>query len=123
MGLFVASPKLEEGEEIRWSSAANHAKRSWYAAGGRLIVTDLRVLFQPNRVDGVLWRRPWECPLDEVQRVASIDRDRTELLSGGARRRLGISTSGGVEVFVVNRLDEKVIELRGVFGGDRSASA
>lgn len=111
MGFWLAEPKLEVGETIRWQSAAGRSLNRWITAGGRLIVTDRRVLFQPNRFDAATGKKPWECPLAAVTGFKEVDRDVTTL-AGGSRKRLGIQNPDGVEMFVVNDLEKKVIELR-----------
>jgi hypothetical protein len=111
MGLWLAKPNLEAGEEIRWQSAAGRSLNRWITSGGWLAVTDKRVLFQPNRFDAATGKRPWECPLASVRAIDAADRD-PAMLSGGVRKRLGIQTSEGVELFVVNGLEKKVAELR-----------
>ena len=80
-----------------------------------MVVTDQRVFFQPNRIDAVIGGKPWECPLTAVTEVEIIDRDRT-VLAGGMRERLGIQTGDGTEIFVVNDLKKKIVELRKLLG-------
>jgi hypothetical protein len=109
MGLWLARMKLETGEVIRWESLAGRALNRWITSGGQLVVTDQRVLFQPNRIDAATGKKPWECPLGSIVDIEPIGR---EPAVGGLRRRLGIKTSSGVEIFVVNNLKKKVVELR-----------
>ncbi len=111
MGLWLAQPKLEADEAIRWQSSAGRSLNRWITSGGKLVVTNRRVLFQPNRFDAVTGKKPWECPLASVTGFEAVDRDLT-VLAGGMRKRLGIQTSDGVKIFVVNDLEEKVSELR-----------
>jgi len=75
------------------------------------MVTNRRVLFQPNRFDTITGKKPWECPLASVTGVDVVDRD-PAVLAGGMRKRLGIQTSDGLKIFVVNDLEKKVAELR-----------
>lgn len=111
MSILDTKPSLKPDEEIQWSAAATHPESSWYASGGKLIVTNRRMFFQPNRFDAAFGRGRWECPLDAIQGVESVPRDRTRILSGGARRGLGVATRGGLQTFVVNGLNEKLIQL------------
>jgi hypothetical protein len=115
MGILNAPPKLKPGEMIRWQSFASRAASRWRTSGGKLFVTDQRVFFQPTRIDAVISGKPWECPLTAVTGVEIIDRDLTAL-AGGMRERLGIQTADGVEIFVVNKLENKVVELRELLG-------
>ena len=41
-----------------------------------------------------------------------VDGDAEDVFSGGFRRRLGVRSTEGQEVFVVNHLDQKMAELR-----------
>lgn len=78
-----------------------------------MVVTNRRVLFQPHRFDTATGKKPWECPLASVDGLQIVDREPT-VLAGGMRKRLGIQTSDGIEIFVVNGLEKKVVELREV---------
>jgi len=112
MGLLQVRPDLAPGEDVRWKAYANRVlDSSATTAGGRLFVTDRRVFFQPNRIDAGLGRKVWECPLDAVTGIETVGRD-ARLFAGGPRKRLGIQTAEGEEVFVVNRLRRKEDELR-----------
>jgi hypothetical protein len=95
--------------EILWGRALNRRITS----GGQLVVTDRRLLFQPNRFDAATGKKPWELPLGDVVDIEPVDREPTAA-AGGSRRRLGIRTSSGVEIFVVSNLKTKMSELRGL---------
>jgi hypothetical protein len=116
MGILQVRPELEPGEALRWKALANRVLRGGVTAGGQLVVTDRRLLFQPNRYDRMLGRKVWQCPLDAVTGVGTVGRD-AAIFAGGLRRRLGIETTDGEQVFVVNRLGKKVAELRGLLLG------
>jgi hypothetical protein len=111
MGLWLPEPKLEAGEIIRWQSSAGRSLNRWITSGGKLLVTNRRVLFQPNRFDTLTGKTPWGCPLASVTGFDIVERD-LAVLAGGMRRRLGIQTQDGVESFVINDLEKKVMELR-----------
>lgn len=116
MGILNTRPKLEPNEGVRWKSAANRVISPQMTSGGQLVVTDRRVLFQPNRFDAVIGRKPWECPIDAVAGVGTVGRDKA-VLAGGLRERLRIETADGVEVFVVNGLEKKMTELHDLLSG------
>lgn len=123
-----ASPKLEPGEALRWKAAANHVGGPSYvlwgmtsSSSGQLVLTDRRVFYQPSRVDTLFRQKRWERPLADVTSIEVVDRPRTsaegvDVFAGGLRDRLGVGTEDGVEIFVVNRLEQKVAELRGLLG-------
>lgn len=114
MGILQVRPDLGPGEQVRWKAYANRVLDDGTSAGGRLFVTDRRVFFQPNRVDARLGRKVWECPLEGVTAIETVGRDR-HLFAGGTRKRLGLKTADGEEVFVVNRLRRKEDQLQGFF--------
>lgn len=111
MGLWLAEPELDAGEEIQWQASAGRSLNRWITSGGRLTVTNKRVLFQPNRFDTATGKTPWECPLASVLGFEAVDRD-LSVPAGGTRRRLGIETANGVEIFVVSGLEDKLLDLR-----------
>lgn len=110
MGIWIPQPRLQEGEVVRWQASAGRSLNRWITSGGQLLVTDRRVLFQPNRFDVFTGKRPWECLLDSVTGLEIVDRDLITP-AGGPRKRLGINTAFGRELFVVNSLEDKVTEL------------
>src|SRR5882757_1644845 len=110
MRIWVAQPKLEPGETIRWTTSAGRALNRWLTSGGHLVVTDRRLLFQPNRFDIATGKRRWELSLSDVAGVESVERE-PAVAAGGSRRRLGIRSAAGLEIFVVNRLQEKITRL------------
>lgn len=118
MGILNPRPKLEPDEVLRWKARANHVEGPSYslygmksAAGGQLIATNRRIFFQPSRADRATGAKHWELPLDAITGIETIDRD-GEPFAGGMRKRLGIQAADGVEVFVVNRLEQRMDELR-----------
>ncbi len=116
MGLLNARPKLEPGEQVRWQSLANRVVSAAIAEGGRLVLTDRRFFFQPNRFDAPAHRPRWEHPPEAVTGLEVVGRD-AAIFSGGTRKRLGIETADGLEVFVVNRLKRKIARLRELLPG------
>jgi hypothetical protein len=124
VGILNADPKLEAGEALLWKAAANHVGGPSYAlwgmtssSSGQLVVTDRRVFFQPGRVDTLFREKRWERPLDAfvgVEVVNRTSRDGVDVFAGELRNRLGLRTEEGVEIFVVNGLEKKLVELRGL---------
>jgi hypothetical protein len=120
MGLWVATPVVDAGEILKRGRAANRDQNG-RAVGGRLFVTDKRLLFQPSRIDLILGGKAWTCDLSEIAAVGASPRDGRPF-SGGTRTRLRVETKDGdVDRFVVNHLSEVIDELRtttGVDGGE-----
>lgn len=76
-----------------------------------MVVTNRRVLFQPNRFDAATGKKPWECPLASVVGLATLDRDFT-VPAGGMRKRLEIQVRDGAEAFMLKDPEKKAVELR-----------
>jgi hypothetical protein len=124
MGVMNAHPKLDPDEVLRWKALANHVAGPSYAlwgmtssSSGQLVVTNRRIFYQPSRVDTLFRQKRWERSLDAVEDFEVVDRRRTsadgvDVFAGDLRNRLGIKTADGVEIFVVNRLEQKIAELR-----------
>lgn len=111
MNIWVAKVKFQPDEVIRWQANANRVTgRS--TAGGRLFVTDRRILFQPNRIDSMIGRKLWECSRDAVTGIDSVGRGTSGVMAGALRERLEVETVDGNEIFVVNKLAKKIAELR-----------
>jgi hypothetical protein len=132
VGLLNARPKLEPDEVLRWKARANHVEGPWYslygfqaAAGGQLIVTNRRIFFQPSRADRATGAERWDLPLGAITGIEVID-PAGSAFAGGMRERLGIRTENGVEVFVVNRLAQRISELQALrllHGGGNAPAA
>jgi hypothetical protein len=105
--------RLEPGETVTWSRRANRFQGS-RGVGGRLVLTDRRLLFAPHRFDAALAGSWWEAELDQVSSVGVERRGSAHkaLLGGGLRRRLRVQTEAGEdELFLVNKLDQVLESL------------
>ncbi|MFC7343256.1 hypothetical protein [Saccharopolyspora griseoalba] len=102
-----------EGEVVvsrRWANRNQHKAR---AVGGRFYVTNLRIVFCPHAVDAALAGEYWWTPLSEVTDVGKEKRNLRQIYSGGLRTRLKITlVDGSAELFVVNKLDAVIDEIR-----------
>jgi hypothetical protein len=129
MGILNPRPKLEPGEHIMWQARANYVAGPYYslygfkaAAGGQLFVTDQRVFFEPSRADKAVGAKHWECSLPDAAGVEVVGPD-GEVFAGGMRKRLGIRTKDGVEVFVVNKLEKTMAQLSQLLPPERANPA
>lgn len=105
----------DEERRVRWSKGANHTSSRFRAVGGHLELSDSALTFRPHAFDRMLAGREWSTPLTAIAAVGTADRGGKGLLFGGAmRQRLRIELrDGSVELFVMNRLDEVVADVRG----------
>jgi hypothetical protein len=120
VGVWVPHPPLDRGEAVRWRKNATRRQGSTRAVGGRLFLTDRRLLFQPSRFDQALRGEFWSTPLDQIRDIGVEGKDRqkaNERDYGALRRRLRIVTQRSSELFVINSVEEVVRTLReGIFG-------
>src|SRR5271156_4680585 len=110
MGLWVKRPVLRAGEKVSWRRGANRSQGN-RVVGGRIFVTNQRLIFVPNRLDSITGGHHWSVLLNEIEDVRLEERDMSLWLSGGLRNRLGVGCRGGdSQLFVVNHVRE-VIKL------------
>lgn len=106
---------LKQGESVAWSSRANYSVGG-RAVGGKLYITDRRVLFRPHVFDRLTGGKGFAAPLTDVAGFSVAPKD-GGLFSGGLRDRLQIElASGSVHLFVVNKLERTLDELRALTG-------
>jgi hypothetical protein len=106
VGRWVHEPDLTEGESITLAQAANR-QVGWRALGGRLFVTNRRLVFEPNVVDRNSGGKRWECRLETV-RAVEVDRRSATFWGPLAkvRPRVFVSTDSAEEAFLVKRARE-----------------
>lgn len=96
-GLGVITPEFQAGEQIRWSARANRIQRRVGAVGGRLYLTDRRLIFGCSKLEGLLGGKEWSAPLVELASATPQDHVRT----------IHVGTAdGGVERFVIGSKQE-----------------
>lgn len=114
---LVGSPNLRPGEEILWRRNANYEQTALRYLGGKLFLTDQRLIFLPHGLDEATGGRSWACELTDI---SAIGVEPAQLpvpffgLAARMRRRLRIEMqSGQNEFFVVNRVNEAVQRIQG----------
>ena len=109
-GFWVRKPTLQADEVARWQTAANRTQGN-RSVGGRLFLTNQRVLFEPNRVDSITGGQRWSVDLTEVHEVG-VEKRGMNPVSGALRKRLRLKCTGTTELFVVNHVDEVIDVLK-----------
>lgn len=113
---LVGSPNLRPGEEILWRRNANYEQAALRYLGGKLFLTDRRLIFLPHRLDEATGGRSWACELTDISAVGVEPAQLSAPFFGLAarmRRRLRVEMrSGQNEFFVVNRVNEAVERIR-----------
>lgn len=117
MGLWVKKPSLQRGESVLVCFAANRQQTALRQTGGKLFLTQQRLIFEPTNVDRLTGGYRWSVPRSEIAEVAAEAAQPSLPLLGLAarnRRRLRITLrNGDVELFVVIGPDRRIVELRG----------
>jgi hypothetical protein len=110
--IWFTDPRLDPGEQVEWSKAANRFQGS-RAVGGRLALTDRRLVFAPNRLDALLMGRRWAVPLEQIRSVGVEPRGsgNKSLFGGNLRNRLRIRSGDGEELFVINEVEDVLSRL------------
>lgn len=112
MGSWIDEVELAPGEQLVWKRLANRQQGAYRVVGGRLILTNQRLVFTPHKLDGATGGESWSRDLGRISRVAIEPRHLGLPLvtpNVGLRRRLRIEEHDGtVNVFVVNRVEDVV---------------
>lgn len=116
---WLKSVEAEPNEHVAWSQGANRIQPSGRAVGGKLFLTDRRLVFCPHWVDGATGGKTWDASRTDVAAVGTAPRGGKR---GGLRDRLRIElTNGGEQLFVVNRLADVVSRLEAARQEDSNA--
>jgi hypothetical protein len=68
-GLRVREPMFEEGEEVRWEARANRFQQKIRSIGGRIYLTDRRLVFAPSKFEEKVAGRAWSARLADLDRA------------------------------------------------------
>src|SRR5207245_2387061 len=66
---WLARCQAQPGEIVEWSCLANHTHSPNRAVGGKLFLTNQRLLFCPHLIDYALAARRWEADLTAVRGI------------------------------------------------------
>jgi hypothetical protein len=69
LGLGVREPVFDDGEEVRWEARANRFQHKIRAIGGRLYLTDRRLVFVPNKFEEKVAGKAWSARLADLDRA------------------------------------------------------
>ncbi len=68
-GLRVREPSFEEGEEVHWDARANRFQNKIRSVGGRIYLTDRRLVFAPNKFEEKIGGHAWCAELADLDRA------------------------------------------------------
>ena len=112
---WLKGVEAEPDEQVVWSQGANRMQGG-RAVGGKLFLTDRRLVFCPQWVDGATGGKTWDASLATVAAVGTAPKR-------GRRERLRIEIADGdEELFVVNRVAEVVSRLDAARQGPATGS-
>ena len=97
--------------QLRDSETFANRSQGRRSVGGRLYLTNTRLIFQPHRMDSALKGRSWSSMLDQIREVA-IDLPVGSHFAGGMRTRLLIRTEAETDLFVVNHVEAAVDQIK-----------
>lgn len=98
---WLAQCDLLPDEKEVWSRLANRTQGRWRAVGGKLFLTNKRVIFLPYFFDAMLSGDQWLVERSNVAKVDTVQPD-GGMFSGGLRERVRVSLKDGSEsLFVV----------------------
>jgi hypothetical protein len=66
LGLRVREPTFEEGEEVCWEARANRFQQGIRSIGGRIYLTDRRLVFAPSKFEEKVFGRAWSAQLADL---------------------------------------------------------
>lgn len=98
-GLDWPKPELEAGERVLLEERANWSRRG-VARGGTLVVTERRVVFQPNRMEVSIGLRPATWDRTDIKKIDVAPRGWNPI-SGALRHRLRIKFNDGTQALFV----------------------
>jgi hypothetical protein len=105
MGVWFRNPLLNAGEIAERHFFAMHLQGWRGGIGGRLTVTDARLIFMANRFEPIFGGKDWSVPLKDVT-ACDVTGRKLNLWAGGWRRRLLVTLNdGSQEQFVVEDVD------------------
>jgi len=115
MSVWVPPAATSPDERVVFEALANNLVGG-RAIGGRVTVTDRRLLFTPNRVDGLTGGQPVAVERSSISRVSVEGRGRAAARKHGfvalVRRLVSIEHPAGTNLLLVNRPQALVSALR-----------
>lgn len=114
-GWWIENHDRLEGELIEFFILANRTQSPNRAVGGKLFVTNKRMLFSPNLIDMFTKGQKWAIKNTDI---ISIDTQLPggSVFGGGLRARLAIEHRHGIDLFVVNNLTNVIGTIRKILG-------
>lgn len=113
LGLRVREPPFEEGEQIRWEARANRFQNKIRAIGGRIYLTDRRLVFAPHKFDARIGGRIWSAQLADLDRAFAHGRIKSVRV---------VMRDGEEQRFVIGRRMESAARIDAAIQAAKSAA-
>ena len=109
VGIWFRDLRLLAGEQLVWQVACNWEQRG-VARGGRLGLTSQALIFEPNRLDGLMGGKGRRVQLADIASVGVEGGGVPKSpVSGGIRRRMRLDLADGQREFLlVSDLDRRI---------------
>lgn len=114
---WVTSPESRSGEELIAAFYVNYMRSGSRPLGGKLYLTDQRVLFCPHVLDSILGGDPMWVDLEDIEHVTDTGAraESAESEDDDAPRKLRVELADGThESFVVSDLDDAIDAIAGL---------
>lgn len=110
IGLRVNAPELEPNEQVVWETRANRFQARIRSIGGRIYLSDRRLIFAPNRFEMKVAGKAWSARLIDLERA---------FVKGPMKTVRVVSQAGAEERFVIwpregsaERINQAIEEAR-----------
>jgi hypothetical protein len=110
IGLRVDAPEVEPDEQVVWEARANRFQARVRSIGGRIYLTDRRLIFAPNRFERKVGGRAWGARLIDLE---------CAFVKGPMKTVRVVSGAGAEERFVIwpreesaKRINQAIEEAR-----------
>jgi len=114
MGIWFPSVGLANGEQVRYQAAAN-SFRGRRSIGGQITLTDQRLIFTPNRLDGLTGGHRRAISLNEIRGTETLEPGRQAVKKRGfaaaIRPQIEISDGTDSTLVVTVRDPDRLIRL------------
>lgn len=92
---------------------ANRVTSGLRSVGGRLLLEDGQLIFQPNVAEKALQAGEWSVRLSDIVEVKTASIKLSHLFSGGLRPRLVVRLNDGdTQLFVISAPNKRAAELK-----------
>ena len=110
----MSKSEMRSDEMVVETLRANHIQGR-IMHGGRLLLTDQRLIFSPHWFDALLRGKSWECELGSISAVSKAPRG-SKLFDGSLRHRLQVECGDTIDFFVVSHVDAVVATVGAATG-------